>query len=486
MGTIDDTSTAPTPKINPNKDSGGSREITYNNYNEDPIIIKKMVLPSKKEGYLLGETLRILVEIKNSKHSKFNKNMNGLNVLEVVDDDLGLINESFGYSIIEGLPDLAKQKLGLVESNYLPETKLNRGIKPSYIPKRTFLFNLSDDANISESLIYKLSSDFDLNWLELDPLASKWSSNGSHDVYEIYSASERLNWLKLIFDRYNDPGFADLVLSDDRVYKLRYSENGSNEEFYNENGVLVLYIDNLKPKESIIYWYDLKPKKSGIFDTESICRTYDSELSEWEDLSYPTSLEIKNPKLEFDVQVKTDKSKLYSSGCFRPSLDPDSLKIIYDLTYIGETSRSQCRNVLIELDKPSEEYFHFVDEDFKINDSLANSSSLCDYSNFDKYQTREIVRRIIFPNEGEYSIPGIWINGVHYTFGDKKILADSYVYRHMDYIFLIIAICSLLATALELHWTRKDLKKIAKKFDGSSEKSPISNSPENKKEKGKN
>ena len=88
-------------------------------------------------------------------------------------------------------------------------------------------------------------------------------------------------------------------------------------------------------------------------------------------------------------------------------------------------------------------YYNYVDDKGKIDDTLADSNSFKNDSSFSANETKQIIRHIKYPDNGVYSLPGIWINGKHYVFNDVQIIVDTPHERSN-----IIVILSLILTAL--------------------------------------
>jgi hypothetical protein len=228
-----------------------------------------------------------------------------------------------------------------------------------------------------------------------------------------------------------------LKISDGREYELRTIEKNGTKYVYDTNSEIDFLANDLEPKGSILFWYDVKPKKAGNFTTETIIKLYDTDYSDYQDISYPAQIEVKESIPKFEIHAKPNKLLVYNSGCPRLFGEPDKLDVLYDITYLGGASEPTCENITMKFDKTKKDgYFYFVDENGYRNDTLGNRSSFKDYSNFYKYETKEILTHIAFPKNGIYTLPGIWISEVHYGLEDEKIeiTVDDWIQRNKEKI----------------------------------------------------
>jgi len=76
---------------------------------------------------------------------------------------------------------------------------------------------------------------------------------------------------------------------------------------------------------------------------------------------------------------------------------------------------------------------------------------------------------VAYPNVGTYSLPGMWINGVHHSFGDQKISVESFSARNLQYYLLILTIFSIISLAVEIRSSIKDIRSLAREFKSRKE-----------------
>lgn len=457
LSSIPDTAPASDPNILPIYSSGSSSRSESKSNLEDSVTIKEIILPIKNEGYLSGQIARMFIEIRNNKMNKNDRDIKGLAVREIIDDELGVIPNSAkwikSYSLDE-LCDLKSEIYRWPLDKYSLNNKQYSNCHNRLVEYNSFYYNnstLNDTENMN-SIFQSLYNLFDIKWIKKEDVRFNRSMNN-----EIWINNSKGDWV--IID--NENTTARLKISDGRIYDLN-ARNENNTFYINDtNSIIGFRTDQLSPKESIIFYYDIKPKKTGIFNTETLIRVYDTDLSQIQDIIHSTKVEVKEAVPKFEIHPRPSNIEVYKYDDIIMSwIKPCYIDVVYDIMYVGGAAEPYCDNISIEFDEPSDNWF-FVDEKENENASLFKRSNFKNYSYFYKYETRSLPIRIAFPNKGIYSIPGIWINGVHYTFNDQKITVDTLVLRHLNVIFLYIATISLIITAVELYTTKGEIKELA-------------------------
>jgi hypothetical protein len=444
--------------------SGGSAERERSLSTEDLISIKKMILPAKKDAYILGEPLRVLIEIKNINKNIINDRIVNIFIREVIDDDLGVSGNSGKWKIVD-FNEISRMKSDLFRNNSI---NINGESCESW-PIEYELFNLdkiinnskgNDERSKLKSILY---NSFDVEWIKKDDVTFLPIKTKNLTGLNI-TTNSRGDWVELINDLNKS---ITLNISNNRKYVLKINEKKEGalvSRYINDtNYYLGIYRDNLSTRETLLFWYDIYPRKSGIFKTETLLRFYDSEHSKVHDLSYPIDIEVKQSTPKFEINPKPLKFQVYkwSRG------STNWLDIIYDITYMGGSTEPTCNQVTIELDKPLEGYFYYLNDKGKRDDYIAERSSFKDYSSFNKFETKQIKLRVAYPNTGNYYLPGIWINGEHYTFKEEQILVDDWLSRNLNILSIWIASISLIFTAILLFFSgyetikaREDIKML--------------------------
>ena len=199
----------------------------------------------------------------------------------------------------------------------------------------------------------------------------------------------------------------------------------------------------------------MNPKKSGIFNTETIVRIYDEDYRKWPDIDILYPIEIDEQSSDFEVNPKYDKYQIYEN---------EILDVVYDITYRGIGPRFRCDDVLIELDKPNK-YYYYVDEFGVRNDDY--KSAFENYSSFIMDKTVPIPIRIKYTRSGSYNLPGIWINGNHERLDNRVVTVDPETSKWL-YLLPIISIfftfIILISTFIELILVHRELKSAQEQF----------------------
>lgn len=178
---------------------------------------------------------------------------------------------------------------------------------------------------------------------------------------------------------------------------------------------------SIQGRDRFVYWYDVKPKEYGTFNTETIIR---SEI--YSDIERILEVIVKKPEPVFDVNMMVNKTQIYKN---------EPLNIIYAITYLGDSD--SLNDIQIIIDEPTN-YYKYSGNESETETNLKQS--------FSKYKTFPLQRHLIFLTTGIYSIPGITINGIRYTFNDP-IIVDSIFTRNWGFftnLFYLFSISSLL------------------------------------------
>lgn len=419
--------------------SGGTKERVLSNI-ENPVTIRKTIFPSKNKDYLSGEKATVFVEIKNNKRNPTFSNITALGIWEIPDDELGISTNSAKWKYTNLITESNDIKLDLMRGDTAASERLNEYNNCNNKTDYYLLFTLNNltslDSSQKRDIINSLYKYFDISWITKDDVLFLNMPN------KIIIKNQRDDKIEIHFD---NPSEATLKISGIREYKLKVIEKNGINYIYDANSIIDFLVYDLAPKGSILYWYDIKPKKAGNFSTETIIKLYDTDLNYLQDLNYPIQIEVKESKPIFEIHPKPNKKQVYSSRQSFPSLNkPDFVDVIYDISFIGGVSGSTIENVTLDFDRPNNkgDYFYFVDQNGIENESLGNKSSFRNFSKFYKYETKELLMHIAFPNKGIYPLPGIWINGAHYGFEEMKIeiIVDDFIQRNKEKIGWTVAI----------------------------------------------
>jgi hypothetical protein len=414
----------------------------------DAVTVSQTILPIKNAGYLSGDTARMFVEIKNNKRMKNIRYLNELAIRVIIDDELGIIPDSARWLKVYSLEDLCKIKTELytcpLDENPLIScaNRCQNNIQLEYYLININNAKLNNSTEVS-SIADRISDVYDMNWIDADDLKI-YKSNNSIII------NNSMNDSYAIFHSQKDDTI-EIVFSDGRSYNLFSNISNGNTYLNYTNTIIGFNAGKLSPKESIILYYDMKPKKTGIFNTEVIVRAYDPELSHLQDLSFFSKIEVKDSNPKFEIKPRTGSLEATTK---------DPIDVYYDITYMGGASEPYCENIPIKFDPPKNERY-YVNEKGIRDDTLHIESNFKNYSNFYMHETISIPMRVAFSTKGSYPLPGLSVNGIHYSFNEEKINVDTWFFKHLDIIFLLVATFSLIFTALELFRTRGELRDLS-------------------------
>ena len=133
------------------------------------------------------------------------------------------------------------------------------------------------------------------------------------------------------------------------------------------------------------------------------------------------------------------------------------LKLKYEITFTGNTLPQYYDKITAKLDTSSDGEYYFIDNGTRIDSVIFPNM---DFSGSNG--TRSITKEIRYKEPGAYSIPGVGIEDMHYTFQDRKIIVDdpftSIIEKVMTFNTLLVMLLGLLARN-ELKWLWERLKK---------------------------
>lgn len=211
-----------------------------------------------------------------------------------------------------------------------------------------------------------------------------------------------------------------------RIYNLYINENNHHLNVYTLGNTLTINANNINSKKRLIYWYYVKPKKSGIFNTDTIVTIFGNDNP---DVECPLEISIKDPNPEFEVNLKLRKLEISEN---------ENLDIIYDINYLGGASKPYCDGIAVKFDNNSKDYTFVNNSETNANNINTHIISFC------LNGTTSINKTIVYPNEGIYSLPGIWINDKHYNFKDEHIIVENWLERNKEVFGFVFALLALI------------------------------------------
>jgi hypothetical protein len=198
------------------------------------------------------------------------------------------------------------------------------------------------------------------------------------------------------------------------IYYLNFETSMLNKSQWNisdRNEILRFNTKSLGSKDRLFYWYYVRPKKSGVFNTETILRIKDEDFKGWPDIIYPMNIEVGKPDYRFEVNPILGSTKVF----FNSSWIPDKWKkldITYIIRYTGAASNTYLKNINVEV-KSADGYLY------------GNNSARL---NFNTNNIISLNRQISYNKTGTYTIPAIWIEGTPYLF-KETVTVDEPIIR---------------------------------------------------------
>jgi hypothetical protein len=244
---------------------------------------------------------------------------------------------------------------------------------------------------------------------------------------------------------------AKLNINNERDYVLKAKSEGKLVRINDTETSLNFSFNNLTRQEIFFYKYYLKPKRSGVFNTVTLVRSWgrsDTESTSLIDVKDP------NPLFEINPRPRDDSILLRQHDLWN-----ETLEIVYDITYLGGASDPEMHNTKLKLENDLDYYYGSFDikdkRPFKIMD-------------FTKYKTEHVHSYVRFKDNGKIKIPGIYINDKLYDFKDTTITVTD-IPRWIGSIIItryspIFAFFVGVLTFLVLVFFQESLEDFFKKF----------------------
>ena len=375
---------------------------------------------------------------------------------------------------------LSSSNLGVYKkiNNNTKYKEIIKNIEPHIINYPIFYFNKYKKIDINDSKwinnISKLSDyledNFAVYWLE--PLNVDVSYPELDDdrkkairISKKMENNETDEWIQIqIDDADRDCGLAILETSKGIEYYLRFNTSKTNKDLWeisDWNGVMQFHIRSLNSKDRLFYWYYVRPKKSGDFNTESIIRINDREYSGWPDIIYPLNIEVGSPDFRFDVNPILADTKVYANSDLWKWVPNSSkrLSLKYLITYSGDSSRTYLGKINLTLEQPDKCQIYL---DLKEGNPLDDNDLTFYEKNFSKSNTVILKRYISYNKTDTYRIPELWIEGTPHIFKETVIVDDPIKrwYEIFNSYYTILTALLLLLVNKQLREILVDLRGI--------------------------
>lgn len=437
-----------------NNDYVESPIIINNRYiqtSDDPVQVKKFLDPLSKSGYHVGDIICILVEVIHNRRTtedneqNIHRNIEDIYIQEAVDNDLDIINISKNCYKLYTLEDINSYKNNYnCDSNYVYANEDNH-IFDITTYKGDYLCSIDNYSKFNNNKFENfLNTGLNINFGNNTTMDSgrNWKIM-NFDCQDNNSKNVTLNYNELSNEAY-------LSLDNSR-YDLKIVKKNSSEEIldiYDVSNDFNIFIDKLMPKERIVYKYYVKPKKDGIFNALTTVRLSNAEYNDYPDIEYPMDIEILDVIPQFEVNLRLNKLHVLKS---------EKLNITYEIIY-NKGCTDELDDVGIRLDD-TKEFCKYIS---KNNDT--EDCNLSFHMPFIKGSPLKIQKYIRYGQDGVYSLPGIWINGEHFTFSDEKVLVDTKSQRYHEIIAVIIMLIGVIIGEIYGENIRKSTESHLKKW----------------------
>jgi hypothetical protein len=336
--------------------------------------------------------------------------------------------------------------------------------------------NVSTNGSDVKNLLKLLEQDFDVKW------AIPNNSNISLKHFEtIYTKNEEVtieNEDKYSNDCVNiqinnstiNRGKALMNISGLTTYDLNFvndaGKGNKGKWICDWNGLLKFHVNDFSSRDRLVYWYYVKPKKSGAFHTESMVRISDKAYAGWPDITYPIDIDVNEPDLRFNVTPILDSSNVYADGWYSgiPGFK-EMLNLKYSINYIGSAGVPYTNNVPAKWNEQIKDEqimssYHIYDNGKP--DDLSRPLNL----DFSKKKRYTINKSIIYDKEGKYQIPGLLIGDKSITFSNT-ITVDNPISRNKEIILFSIAVIGFLLGLVFNKELKNSIKSLKRKLVGS-------------------
>jgi hypothetical protein len=189
-------------------------------------------------------------------------------------------------------------------------------------------------------------------------------------------------------------------------------------------------IGEIRGHERFVYWYNITPKNYGLSELKTIINT-----RSYSDIENKRIIEVKKSEPKLNVYPVIDKTNVIQN---------EKVLIKYYITCLNEQDYRKNWTILLKLEKPNYRYFEYADP----------NENLTLIKNIQKFQTIMIPIEVVYPDQGKYYPPLIFINDVPYLFSDQ-IIVEPFFTKHSDFFSMIFTVLSILIALLYFYIDNK-------------------------------
>jgi hypothetical protein len=453
-----------------------SAPLGYTPATGGPLIIKKTVT-SVEAGKGYANRLRVDIEITSAKKNRNDDAINNIDIYELVDESLNLVppadstndvkrldyreqlNDISGFGFYGNISDIplmnfykassldeiSWMRLNLLSDQPLasrdpksyrqvyanPESKAQISC---YCPQNTtndiFYWNkyMGNDSSNLRNVSKYLKDNLGIEWPNSSDVITSYLGCSSIQMDDVMFTDKNNSdkWISFIIDDNRSEGRALLNVSDKMIYYLKFEKNETDPCLWNisdRDEIMRFNVKSLGSKDRLFYWYYVRPKKSGTFNTESIIRIRDEDYKGWPDIIYPLNIEVGKPDYRFEIDPILKDSKVYSNSWQWLLRKWTRLDVTYIIRYTGEASNTYLKKINIEV-TPGEGIL---------------SENKTEIEDFDNKDIISLNRHVSYDSTGTYQIPAIWIEGTPYIFKETVTVQDP-ISELRDFVNLYTAV----------------------------------------------
>jgi hypothetical protein len=416
----------------------GDIKITQMISKEDPVKITKRISSINNGGYLVGDTIRILVEVECAKDT-----LKNIYIREDIDSKLKLLNFSNYCYKICSLEDLIYHKddtyfsCPLESCNFYVENPENISCIQHVVGNRIYNISRNNMIPINNYGRYR----YEIN------LSGNISNN--QEILHLFNDSKLDSSIIEINDstvltKRSDKIF--LKTSDGLIYHLMKS-NINNTTYIStlDNHIYIENISTLNNTGKLLYWYYVIPTEAGVYDIETNLyskREMSGEQSDYH-MKHELGLEVIEP--EFKVEVSTQLKQVYKN---------EPITFIYYIKPLSYDIDTNYNNIKVEIDQEQQNY----------NIIGVLSKSVENYGISDEGRvnwTIQYIKTGIHDKPGIVVIDEIHNTSRHYTFSSTDINVDTPIGRHNLPLILSLVLAAIGAISIEITSRPSEIKRTS-------------------------
>ena len=413
----------------------------------DFVQIKKEIILPSDNGYLVGDTIGVYVEV------LCKRNMNKVCIKEFAKNDIDILNISkYCYKlktaeeIIEYEGRINKEYFEDIDSgNELKngESKIHENDKfPIKLDGSICIFDKKNRFNYKDNLTKFLKEFLSI------PFADNVNAtlNTAEDILNLYNMSNSSQNISIYLDKkrehailrfenttykffvkcndINCPSGESIPLSDDLcAISLLAKRIITNLSIYTIQKDFDIEINEPRANDRYVYWYYIKLDKPGNYEFSTIALTSYGNVRDIPDICISEKIRVSNPSPVVNIRL----NKIHF-------LKNEEFNITYEIKY-------KCHNTINNIISVNflnfTSYYSFLNK--SSHDGIEHNFPIIPLG-LDKKKGTNITRRLKYGDAGEYYLPVITINGEDFPFQNERVFVDTRFERYAQLVTLILGI----------------------------------------------